>query len=107
MAVMLALLDRFQRNEWRAFRAGMFAALGLCAVVPICHMWLLHYEAPQAKLAVAYDVLMGVTYLVSSRPSRPSGSGLGFIWSGQGPHYEAPQAGGGVRCADGGHAPMC
>ncbi len=67
-AVVVSLMEIFQHPEWRVFRCSMFAGLGLWGLVPVAHLWILHSDTPQVKLAMMYDLGMGVTYLVGPGP---------------------------------------
>ena len=49
----------------RAFRAAMFAALGLWGVAPYVHAWHLNAGNPFAQKVLHLDAWMGAVYLVS------------------------------------------
>ena len=59
-----ALMEHFQQPRFRALRAAMFAGLGLWGIVPAIHGYTLHHGIAIVEKAVAWDVLMGVVYLV-------------------------------------------
>ncbi|GLI62283.1 hypothetical protein VaNZ11_004845 [Volvox africanus] len=65
-AVAVSLLDVFQKTEWRAFRASMFAGLGLWGVVPLIHACIAHSDIAAVRGATALDVLMGALYLLGA-----------------------------------------
>ncbi|GFR50764.1 hypothetical protein Agub_g13032 [Astrephomene gubernaculifera] len=65
-AVAVSLLDVFQRAEWRAFRAGMFAALGGWGAVPLLHACVALREVAAVRQATALDALMGALYLAGA-----------------------------------------
>ncbi|QDZ21284.1 adipoR/hemolysin-III-related protein [Chloropicon primus] len=63
----VSLLDRFQEDNYRVFRALLFVAFGLFAVFPIVHATLLHWNdelslGPLYKI-FGYEVSMGAMYL--------------------------------------------
>ena len=60
-------MEHFQQPRFRALRAAMFAGLGLWGVAPAVHGYMLHHGIPIVEKAVAWDILMGVVYLVRPR----------------------------------------
>ncbi|KAK9903599.1 hypothetical protein WJX75_009680 [Coccomyxa subellipsoidea] len=64
--VSVTLLDFFQQQRFRAFRASLFATLGLWGIAPSVHMLLLHGSEPQVKLAFWHNLLMGAIYLLGA-----------------------------------------
>jgi hypothetical protein len=60
----IALMEHFQQPRFRALRAAMFAGLGLWGVIPAVHGYMLHHGIAIVEKAVAWDILMGVVYLV-------------------------------------------
>lgn len=62
----VALFEIFQTNKMRHWRAGMFAALGLCGVFPMAHQWLIHWHNPYVQQVILYEALMGATYLAGA-----------------------------------------
>ncbi|KAG2496970.1 hypothetical protein HYH03_004976 [Edaphochlamys debaryana] len=65
-AVAVSLLDVFQTTQWRAFRAGMFAALGLWGAVPLIHACAVHRDISAMRTSTALDALMGALYLLGA-----------------------------------------
>ncbi|KXZ46942.1 hypothetical protein GPECTOR_39g436 [Gonium pectorale] len=65
-AVSVALLDVFQRSEWRPFRAAMFAALGCWGVVPLIHACWVQAGVEAVRQATGLDALMGALYLIGA-----------------------------------------
>ncbi len=63
--VVMSLMERFQRSEWRSTRAGLYVCLGLCGVVPLVHIMALHGDVWTVRNFVAADALMGLCYIVS------------------------------------------
>jgi len=54
----------FATPDWRPFRAGMFVALGLSAVLPIAHATRLHSLSTLDELmGLRWVVLQGVLYI--------------------------------------------
>ena len=60
----VSLAPAFQDVQYRAFRAGLFATLGLWGIVPALHGWLLFGDATPVHRAFIHDVTMGAVYLV-------------------------------------------
>ena len=63
--ICVSLLPFFQTARFRAFRASLFAALGLWGIAPGLHALLLHMDEPYVQAAFQLDILMGAVYLVS------------------------------------------
>lgn len=61
----MTLLPFFQTVRFRAFRATLFAALGLWGIAPSVHMLLLHGSEPAVQTAFWHNLTMGAIYLVS------------------------------------------
>ena len=61
----VSLAPFFQAPRFRAFRASLFAALGLWGIAPGLHALLLYLDVPQVQQAFQLDLLMGAVYLVS------------------------------------------
>lgn len=61
----VSLLSFFQSPGYQGLRAGVFVALGLWGVVPVLHGWALNHNVEEVRVALSYEVLMGVLYLVS------------------------------------------
>lgn len=62
----VSLHNSFQTKDYRAFRASLFAGLGLTGIVPIIHGWILNYDIAAVHRALGLDVIMGGTYLVGT-----------------------------------------
>ena len=56
--------NSFQAKNYRVFRAGLFAGLGLTGIVPVIHGWIVNYNIAAVHKALGLDILMGVIYLV-------------------------------------------
>ena len=69
--VCVSLLPFFQTRRFRAFRASLFAALGLWGIAPGLHAFLLYMDVPHVQRAFQLDLLMGAIYLVCPQRSRP------------------------------------
>ena len=69
----MSLLQFFQTKRFRAFRASLFAALGLWGIVPGLHTLLLYLHVPDIQEAFRSDLVMGAVYLVSLSPE-------GWFW---------------------------
>lgn len=70
ITIAVSLMKTFQHYKYRTFRACLFAGLGLWGVVPGAHALLKYGSAPWMQKAFTLDLLMGLTYLVSSgKPS--------------------------------------
>ena len=69
--VCVSLLPFFQTRRFRAFRASLFAALGLWGIAPGLHALLLYMDVPHVQRAFQLEVLMGAIYLVSPWCSSP------------------------------------
>ena len=54
----------FQAKDYRAFRASLFAGLGLTGIAPVLHSWAINYEVRAVHTALWLDFVMGLLYLV-------------------------------------------
>jgi adiponectin receptor len=63
----ICLVPRFRTPEWRALRAAMFVAMGLSAVFPVVHGWLL-YGVDQMTRQIGLDwlLLQGFLYILGA-----------------------------------------
>jgi predicted membrane channel-forming protein YqfA (hemolysin III family) len=60
MAVLVvSLADAFQQAKYRAFRAGLFAGLGLWGIVPVAHQFALHHDIYHVRVWLVLDLAMG------------------------------------------------
>ena len=60
----VALLSFFQTKQFRAFRASLFACLGLWGIAPAMHALWLHGGHPEVRTYFLLDMCMGAVYLV-------------------------------------------
>jgi hypothetical protein len=67
VTVTVSLAPVFQKPKYRAFRASLFAALGLWGIAPAFHSYLLHGAERAVRRAFAHDLAMGAIYLVRAR----------------------------------------
>ena len=77
MTLCVSLLQFFQTNRFRAFRASLFAALGLWGIFPGLHTLLLYWHVPDIQQAFLSDLIMGAIYLVSAPQEDEFGSTAG------------------------------
>lgn len=68
----VSMHSSFQAKDYRAFRASLFAGLGLTGIAPVLHSWALNYEVRAVHTALWLDFVMGLLYLVSLSPSKPA-----------------------------------
>ncbi|TIA30256.1 HlyIII-domain-containing protein [Aureobasidium pullulans] len=60
----VSILPSFRTPKWRPFRAGMFVAMGLSAVIPVLHgISLFGVEQLQRQMGLSWLVLQGVLYV--------------------------------------------
>ena len=65
----VSLLERFQEDSYRYFRAYLFIAFGMFSVFPLLHALGLHWNDPKSESGgsfnsvIGYELLMGVEYL--------------------------------------------
>lgn len=71
VTVTVSLAPVFQRPRFRAFRASLFAALGLWGIAPAFHGFLLHRGVEAVQRSFAHDLVMGGIYLVLPHVIRP------------------------------------
>ncbi|KAF2226321.1 hemolysin-III related-domain-containing protein [Elsinoe ampelina] len=63
----VSVMGRFRTPGWRKWRAGMFVALGLSAVVPVGHgVGLYGLEGLERRMALSWVVRQGVLYVVGA-----------------------------------------
>ena len=70
VTVTVSLAPVFQNPRFRAFRASLFAALGLWGIAPALHGFLLHSGVTAVRRAFVHDLVMGAIYLVRCPPVR-------------------------------------
>lgn len=70
VTVTVSLAPVFQNPRFRAFRASLFAALGLWGIAPALHGFLLHSGVAAVRRAFVHDLAMGAIYLVRCPPAR-------------------------------------
>ncbi len=78
----VSLAPVFQDPRFRAFRASLFAALGLWGIAPALHGFLLHRGVAAVRRAFVHDLAMGAIYLVRRPPARRphAGSDVPHKW---------------------------
>ncbi|KAI9831585.1 MAG: hypothetical protein M1819_004817 [Sarea resinae] len=60
-------LNRFRTPQWRTFRASMFVALGLSAVIPVLHgLDMYGVEGLEARMALFWVILQGSLYIIGA-----------------------------------------
>eukprot|EP00798_Chlamydomonas_sp_ICE-L_P017428 gene17428-23729_t len=64
--IAVSLMECFQEPKWRVFRASMFAGLGLYGIVPVAHQWWINSHVFHVRVALMYDLVMGVAYLTGA-----------------------------------------
>ena len=69
VTVTVSLAPVFQNPRFRAFRASLFAALGLWGIAPALHGFLLHSGVTAVRRAFVHDLAMGAIYLVRRPPA--------------------------------------
>ncbi|KAI4151044.1 MAG: hypothetical protein LQ340_003735 [Diploschistes diacapsis] len=58
---------RFRTPAWRAWRAAMFVAMGLSAIIPIVHgLWIYGFAVMEDRIGLKWLVGQGVTYIVGA-----------------------------------------
>ncbi|GAB4832795.1 casein kinase I [Ancistrocladus abbreviatus] len=53
-------------GQYRGFRALLFASMGLFGLIPAIHAAVLNWDNPRRGTTMAYELLMGVFYLVGT-----------------------------------------
>ena len=56
--------NSFQAKNYRAFRARLFAGLGLTGIIPVLHSCVINYDIRAVHTALWLDFVMGLLYLV-------------------------------------------
>ena len=65
--MVVVLYPKFRSPEWRPFRAFMFVAMGLSAVVPVIHgLNLYGYKQLELQIGLFWLVLQGVLYVAGA-----------------------------------------
>lgn len=64
---MVSIFDRFRTPAWRPYRAGMFVAMGLSALLPVLH-GVQMYGAGEMRdrIGLTWMVLEGVLYILGA-----------------------------------------
>ncbi len=63
----VSILPKFRTPEWRPYRAAMFVAMGLSAVLPVLHGWRLYGMARlQRQIGLSWLVLQGFLYILGA-----------------------------------------
>lgn len=61
------IMDRFRSPRWRPFRAGMFIALGLSAVIPVLGaVWTRGLDQVHREMSLTHVTLQGALYIVGA-----------------------------------------
>lgn len=61
--ISVSFIGHLQNAKFRAFRALMFAALGLFGIVPWIHQLIINSHEPVVRTVVLYEVVMAAFYL--------------------------------------------
>mmetsp|Transcript_1476 Transcript_1476/g.5564 ORF Transcript_1476/g.5564 Transcript_1476/m.5564 type:complete len:481 (-) Transcript_1476:2403-3845(-) len=63
----VSLMERFQRDDYRFYRAFLFIAFGMFSIIPLIHAFFLHWKDPIDSQAfnriIGYELMMGAQYL--------------------------------------------
>ena len=63
----MSLDTNFRTPEWRPFRTGMFAAMGLTGIFPVVHVLSLYgWRFANDYMGLSWVILQGVLYLVGA-----------------------------------------
>lgn len=63
----VSIFERFRTPAWRPYRASMFVALGLSAVIPILHgIQMYGVQAMRARIGLTWLVLQGLLYILGA-----------------------------------------
>ena len=62
----VTLMSKFQTPEYHAYRAALFAGLGLWGIVPMTHGLIINNGIPEVATAMRLDVIMGALYLLGA-----------------------------------------
>jgi adiponectin receptor len=63
----VCLIPRFRTPDWRPFRAAMFVAMGLSAVFPVVHGWLLYgADRMTSQIGLYWLLLQGFLYILGA-----------------------------------------
>ena len=61
------MLPKFRSPQWRPFRAFMFVAMGLSAVIPVIHgLQLYGAEQMEKQIGLSWLVSQGVLYVLGA-----------------------------------------
>lgn len=65
--ITVSVNPKFRTSEWRPFRAGMFVAMGLSAVIPIIHgVFLYGVTQLQVQMGLSWVVSQGALYILGA-----------------------------------------
>lgn len=59
----VSMHNSFQAKNYRAFRARLFAGLGLTGIIPVLHSCVINYDIRAVHTALWLDFVMGLLYL--------------------------------------------
>ena len=63
----MSVIPEFRTPQWRPYRAGMFVAMGLSAVVPVAHGWGLYgRERMERQIGLSWLLLQGALYILGA-----------------------------------------
>lgn len=63
----VSVIPKFRTPEWRPFRAGMFVAMGLSAVIPVLHgLKLYGLQQMNDRIGLSWLVLQGFLYVLGA-----------------------------------------
>ncbi|KAH8662978.1 hemolysin-III related-domain-containing protein [Tricladium varicosporioides] len=63
----VSIFEKFRTPDWRPYRAGMFVAMGLSAVVPVLHGLKIHgISDMRDRIGLTWLVLQGILYILGA-----------------------------------------
>jgi len=63
----VSIFDKFRTSAWRPYRAGMFVAMGLSAVVPVLHgLQIYSVQEMQDRIGLTWLLLQGFLYILGA-----------------------------------------
>ena len=63
----VSIFERFRTPAWRPYRAGMFVAMGLSAVLPVLHgLKIYGFKQMQDRMGMTWMVLEGFLYILGA-----------------------------------------
>jgi adiponectin receptor len=63
----VSIFEKFRTPEWRPYRAAMFVALGLSAIVPVFHgLTIYGIRNMEERMGLSWLLLQGVFYITGA-----------------------------------------